>query len=351
MIKKWFKQFGGPITKRERRRLRKSNNFNGKQFENLEETSMDINPRTLPGLLKKQFTNTESRTPKEKLPIRPFDKEAFLAESNTVKFIWYGHAVLLFRIDGKTILFDPMFGEDASPIAPIRTERFSTGTLNILRQLPEMDIVLLSHDHYDHLDKDSIKILSGKTKQFIVPIGVARTLRYWGVARTKIQELDWYESALIDYLEIHFTPSRHFSGRGLRDKQKSLWGGYVLKTEKQKIYITGDGGYGKHFHTVAEKYGPFDFCFAECGQYNEEWHQIHMYPEEAVQAVQDAGAHTVMPIHWGSFKLAMHPWKEPVERFISEADKKQVNYCVPRLGEIVEIGQSYPTQSWWESFE
>lgn len=344
-----FKQLGGRINKSERQKLSRSEHWNGKKFENLEATSMDINPRTLPGLLKKQFTNTNGRIPKRLLPIVPFDQVAWEKPSATAKFIWYGHSVILLQVDGKNILFDPMFGEDASPIGPIRTKRFSEGTLAILQQLPELDVVLMSHDHYDHLDLASYEILKSKTKQFIVPLGLGRHLEAWGINAGQIQEMDWWERTTIDDIKIDFTPSRHFTGRGLMDRSKSLWGGYVLKSKNQNIYISGDGGYGQHFKTIGEKYGPFDFAFIECGQYNDAWRQIHLHPEESVQAAIDAKAKLAMPIHWGAFKLAMHNWEEPVERFTAEAENKKFAWCTPRMGEIVEINGNYPREKWWDT--
>lgn len=348
---KFFEQMGGSIHKREKKRLSRSSYWTGQKFENLEETRMDINPRTLPGLFKKQFTDTENRTPKKTIPVLPFDENSFSTNIGEVKFIWFGHTVILFKINGKTILFDPMFGSDASPIGPIRTKRFSADTLKIIQRLPPIDLVLMSHDHYDHLDMKSIKKLRSKVKQFAVPLGLGRHLKAWGVARTKILEMDWWDSMILDDLIIHFTPSRHFSGRGLLDRSKSLWGGYVIKTPSKRIYISGDGGYGKHFKTIGEKFGPFDFAFVECGQYNEAWHQIHMYPEEAVQAAIDAQAKVAMPIHWGAFKLAMHNWKEPIRRFKESIKDSELKFCAPQLGEMVVIGEKYPSTDWWEEYE
>ncbi|MFT4970577.1 MAG: hypothetical protein ACI9O4_002336 [Chitinophagales bacterium] len=243
-MKRFIKQFGGKIDNKELHRLSQSKHWTGKKFENLEETSMDINPRTLPGLLKKQFTGTAGRAPEKNIPIIPFDTDAFNKDSNSPKFIWYGHSVILFRMNGMNILFDPMFGPDASPIAPMQTKIFSEGSLEILKQLPPIDIVLMSHDHYDHLDLASIEVLKGKVKKYIVPLGVGRHLKAWGIDPNSIQELDWWDNLSIENLFIEFTPSRHFTGRGLSDRAKSLWGRFVLKTSKHKIYISGDGVMG-----------------------------------------------------------------------------------------------------------
>ena len=195
---------------------------------------------------------------------------------------------MLMRVNNKTILIDPMLGPDAAPIAPFKSKRFSESTLSLIDQFPEIDLLLLSHDHYDHLDLASIKKLKPKVKQYYVALGCGRHLEHWGIDPVQIREFDWWDNASFEAINITFTPSRHFSGRGLRDRFKSLWGGWVFKTETESIYFSGDGGYGKHFKEVGEKLGPFDFGIMECGQYNEQWHQIHMYPEEAIQAAIDA---------------------------------------------------------------
>lgn len=343
------KQFGGKITNSEKQKLANSIHWNGKQFKNLEPTTMDINWSTLPGLLKKQFTNTEGRRPQQNLPITPFNKEEF--SSNNNKFIWYGHGTFLLKLAGKNILIDPMFGQNASPIGPITTKRFSEGTLEIIDELPEIDAVFMSHDHYDHLDLASYKKLIPKVKHYYVPLGVGRHLEAWGISSSKITELDWWQNTKLENIEITFTPSRHSTGRGLSDRDKSLWGGYAFKTKDFNLYFTGDGGYGKHFKEIGEKYGPFDFAFIESGQYNKEWHQIHMYPEEGVQAAIDVQANTILPYHWAGFKLSLHHWKDPIKRFTKEANNKRVNYCTPQIGELVCFNDVYTNESWWDKYE
>jgi L-ascorbate metabolism protein UlaG (beta-lactamase superfamily) len=172
-------------------------------------------------------------------------------------------------------------------------------------------------------------------------------LESWGIPAEQITEFDWWQETEFQGIQITFTPSRHFSGRGLFDRAKSLWGGWVFQTATQRIYWSGDGGYDTHFKEVGEKYGPFDWAFVECGQYNPNWHQIHMYPEEAVQALEDVGARVGIPVHWGGFALALHSWKDPVERFVAEADRKGIAVCTPRIGEIVSLGIDPAPKDWW----
>ena len=343
-------QFGGNVTKILEQQYSISKHWDGKKFVNLEVTKMEFSLQTIPKLLYKHFYERNERIPKVHLPIIPFDKNAFLASSSKSKFIWYGHSALKMRVQNKTILIDPMFGSNASPIAPFATKRFSANTINIIDDFEEIDAVFLSHDHYDHIDVASLEKLIPKTKQFFVALGIARHLIKWGVDANKIIEFDWWQEHYFDDIKITYTPTRHFSGRGLTDKAKSLWGGWVFNTPTESIYFTGDGGYGQHFKEIGNRLGPFDIGFVECGQYNENWHQIHMYPEESVQAAIDAKIATTVPVHWAGFALALHKWKEPIERFTHEANQKNINFNTPKIGEIFEVISFASKNSWWENF-
>ncbi len=341
-----MKQFGGKITQELKARYSKSDNWSENKFQNLEKTTMDVNIQTLPKILYRQFFESGGREPGSPLPIQPFRISEFLIPADTPKFIWYGHSVLLMQVSGKTILIDPMFGPNASPIAPFATKRFSVGSLEIIDSLPEIDLVLLTHDHYDHLDLDSMHRLIPKVKHFYTALGVGRHLKYWGVQGNDITEFDWWDERKFHDIHITFTPSRHFSGRGLTDRAKSLWGGWVLKENSSSIYFSGDGGYGDHFKEVGSRFGPFDIGFMECGQYNEHWRQIHMFPEEAVQAGLDSGVKKAVPVHWGAFSLAQHTWKDPAERFVQAAREQNLEFLTPRLGELFTLETS-PPGHWW----
>lgn len=348
---KFFQQFGGKINSIRKESYARSPQWDGEKFVNLEDTSMDISFSNFPSLLKKQFTNRLGRAPQQPLPIIPFDITAFEAPSPVTKFIWFGHSVLLLRINNKTILIDPMFGDDTTPIAPFASKRFSKHTLDIIDALPQIDLLLLSHDHYDHLDLASMRKLAQKTSLFFVALGTARHLHAWGISSKKIREFDWWDQQTFAGIQIHFTPTRHFSGRGLTDRFKSLWGGWVLLTGQERIYFSGDSGYGNHFKTVGAKLGPFDFGFMECGQYNEHWHQIHMYPEEAVQAAIDARVAVAMPVHWAAFTLSLHHWKDPIQRFSAAAIKQNLAIATPRLGELVTLQPPFNIEQWWQEYE
>jgi L-ascorbate metabolism protein UlaG (beta-lactamase superfamily) len=253
----------------------------------------------------------------------------------------------LIRVAGKTIFIDPMMGPDTSPIAPFVAKRFTGSLLHILEQLPHVDAVLITHDHYDHLDMDSIDILMSKTDRFITALGVGRHLQRWNCPVSKIEEMDWWQETDLDGLKITFTQSRHSSGRAVSAQPCTLWGGWVIDSGKERVYFSGDGGYGQHFKEVGERLGPFDFGFMECGQYNEKWRVIHMHPDESVQAAIDAGVKQAMPVHWAGFTLAMHDWTEPVTQFMSHANAQNLSVATPQIGELQTIS-TCELNEWWK---
>lgn len=344
-------QFGGSVRKADLEKFRNSPQWNGKKFRNLSATTMNVNLKTLPKLLKENFTNTEERMPNQPLPIIGFDKVAFTNDIAEPKFIWYGHSVLLMRLMGKNILIDPMFGDNASPIAPFKTKRFSENTLELIDSLPDIDAIFITHDHYDHIDYKSLLKLIPKVENWFVALGVSRHLEKWGLEASKVKEFDWWEEGEFNEISFAFTPSRHFSGRGAFDRAKSLWGGWVFRTSEHSIYWSGDGGYDHHFDKVGEKYGPFDVMFVECGQYNEHWHQIHLYPEEAVKAAIDAKASIAIPVHWGAFSLAPHHWKDPIIRFENEALAQEQQHFTPSLGQVFGLSDMENHNPWWKKID
>ncbi len=342
------KQFGGKVTAALIEQYQKSPNWQNGSFQNLEETSMATSIWKMPSIIYKQLSNTAGRTPDSPLPIVPFDKESFLAPADKARLIWYGHSVVLMRIKEQTILIDPMLGPDTTPIAPFASKRFSENTLDLIDDFPDIDLLILTHDHYDHLDYASMQKLQFKAKKYFVAMGMKRHLVYWGVDPDLITEFDWWDNQSFADISITFTPTRHFSGRGLTDRQKCLWGGWAFKTENENIWFSGDGGYGKHFPEVGKRLGPFDFAFMECGQYNDDWHPIHLFPHESVQAAIDAGARKAMPVHWAGFALSyQHTWKEPVEDFVKAALEHDFAYLTPALGQPFDAA-SVMQEKWWE---
>ncbi|MEN0003403.1 MAG: MBL fold metallo-hydrolase [Bacteroidota bacterium] len=346
-INNFLQQFGGKVTKELATQYAQSPNWRDGSFQNLEPTSLAGNLLDLPRIIYKQLSYRNGREPQQPLPVAPFDATAFLADTEKSKFIWYGHSALLLRMQGKTLLVDPMLGPDTTPIAPIPTKRFSENVLSVINDFPEIDVLLLTHDHYDHLDYASIQQLKAKTRHYFVAMGVKRHLVSWGIEAALITEFDWWQAKSLENIHITFTPTRHFSGRGLTDRLKTLWGGWVFETPNEKIWFSGDGGYGQHFQEIGQRLGPFDFGFMECGQYNDDWHPIHLFPAEAVQAALDAGAKKAMPVHWAGFALSyQHTWHEPPEVFVQSAQEKQLDYALPPLGQVFSV-EDVLQEQWW----
>ena len=345
----FFKQFGGKVTQQLIAQYEQSPNWENGCFQNIADTEVVVPISKIPGILYKQLTSKKNQAPRQPLAVRPFDQAAFLAPSTTTKFIWYGHSALLLRMQGQTILIDPMLGPDTTPIAPIATKRFSENTLDFIDAFPTIDLLLMTHDHYDHLDYASIQKLKAKTKQYFVAIGVKRHLVSWGVAPDLITEFDWWDSKPLEDISITFTPTQHFSGRGLTDRMRTLWGGWAFKNKHENIWFSGDGGYGSHFKTIGERLGPFDFGLMECGQYNDDWRPVHLFPEESVQAAIDAQVKKAMPVHWAGFPLSyQHTWTDPAEEFVQAAMDQHMDYVLPALGQMFVTTEVFQ-KKWWRA--
>ncbi len=249
-------------------------------------------------------------------------------------------------MEGKRILLDPMLGPAASPV-PIFGKRFALEQPIDIRQFTRIDAVLISHDHYDHLDYRTIRRLKKHVRHFYVPLGVGSHLRRWGVDPRRITELDWWDSVEIDGIQLTATPAQHFSGRGLSDRNRTLWASWAIRGSHQNIFFSGDSGYGPHFKEIGDRLGPFDFTMMECGQYNEKWASIHAMPEESVQGNIDLRGKVMMPIHWGSLQLAVHTWTDPVERATTEAALRGVRLVTPMIGESFLVEENIPSTPWW----
>jgi L-ascorbate metabolism protein UlaG (beta-lactamase superfamily) len=246
-----------------------------------------------------------------------------------------------------------MFSEIPAPANFLGGSRFTKEIPFTLDQLEQVDVVLISHDHYDHLDYPSIQALSQKTKQFLVPLGIGAHLERWGVAKEKIQELDWWEEHRFEEIQFAFTPAQHFSGRALNDRFHTLWGSWVIVGPKDRIFFSGDSGYAPHFKQIGEQYGPFDISFMEAGQYNKLWPDVHMFPDQTYQAAKDINAKAVMPIHWAAFSLSTHPWQEPAERLQSNAESDTLKVIIPQIGEIVRLDYiaDRVNDPWWTQIQ
>jgi L-ascorbate metabolism protein UlaG (beta-lactamase superfamily) len=307
-------------------------------------------PSTGPNLstIWKFLTGGEQRKPEVELPVRPVNISHFSSSGdNQLNVTWLGHSSLMINIDGYRVLTDPVFEKRVSIVGPTR---YNGEVPLVVDELPDIDAVVVSHNHYDHLNKYSIQLLDHKTKRFIVPLAVGAQLEKWGISRTKIVELDWWEEYPLDTrLMIAATPSQHFSGRGLSDRDKTLWASFVIRGPRHQVFFSGDSGYFSGFKEIGDYYGPFDMTFLECGAYNERWHHIHMFPEETVKAHVDLKGKVLHPIHWGTFNLALHPWYEPMERLSDAASAAMVKTALPVVGETSIYGGYIPEQKWWEA--
>ena len=338
-------QFGAGAKNENLERIRKSPNFLNGAFKNSEKTLQNTGFKwsTIP----KFFTDGNNKTPSVELPIEKFSKTFFENEPHQPRITWFGHSAAFVEMEGMNIFIDPMLGEVAAPHPMLGSKRFQKELPIATDSLPNIDVVLISHDHYDHLDYGSIVKLKDKVKQFYVPLGIKAHLTSWGIDESKITEFDWWESINYNGIEFVSTPARHFSGRGVTNRNSTLWCSWVLKSDNSSIFFSGDSGYGKHFKEIGTKYGPFDFAMMECGQYNEQWSQIHMTPEETAQASIDVKSNLTMPIHWGSFKLALHSWDDPIKRVIKKGKELNVKITTPKVGESIILNNDFPTEKWW----
>ncbi|MEP2772753.1 MAG: MBL fold metallo-hydrolase [Fulvivirga sp.] len=342
-------EFGGKPNEEQLKQYSSSPNFEQGKFTNAIPTNMDMSFSETVGVMYEFFKGAPGRSPDQPLPLHKIDSIDIAKKSDTLtRLTWFGHSTFLLEIRGKNILIDPMFGQVPAPHPLLGSKRFNEELPITIEELPTIDVVIFSHDHYDHLDYGSVQKLKSKVDKFYVPLGLDAHLTAWGVAPEKITAVDWWQKIKHDDLTFISTPARHFSGRGVTDRFNTLWCSWVIKSGDESIYFSGDSGFGDHFKEIGEKYGPFDFAMMECGQYNEKWPDIHMMPEETAQAAVDIKAKVMMPIHWGAFRLAMHSWTDPVERVTKKAAALGMPVATPEIGYPIIINDmEYPKDIWW----
>ncbi|MBM7442982.1 MBL fold metallo-hydrolase [Streptomyces sp. HB132] len=335
-------------------RIRRSPNFADGVFQNPE------GARTRPSgsmleFAKVYFRKEERarRSPLGTVPVHATTL-ADLAEppATGLRVTWLGHSSVLTEIDGRRVLFDPVWGERCSPFAFAGPKRLHPVPLP-LASLGPVDAVVISHDHYDHLDLPTIKALAGTDTVFAVPLGVGAHLERWGVPLDRIHELDWNETAQIAGISLTATPARHFCGRGLRNQQHTLWASWVVAGPEHRVYHSGDTGYFSGFQDIGAEHGPFDVTMIQVGAYSEYWPDIHMTPAEGLRAhldLQGGKPHgALLPIHWGTFNLAPHPWSEPGEWMKDAADEVGQALALPRPGEPFEPSGKFSSEAWWRA--
>ena len=340
-------EFGGTSSKEQKQTYKQSNNFVDGKFVNKEAVKLDMSFRdmlkAMLGLMKK----TPNAIPNTSIPVEKINSEDVEKANDSTLIYWFGHSTFLVQIKNKNILIDPMFGEVPAPHPLLGTKRFSKELPIEIEQLPKIDAVLLSHDHYDHLDYGSIKRLKDKVNKFYVPLGLSVHLLEWGIEKDQIVELDWWQDFVFNDITFKCTPAQHFSGRKF-GRGGTLWCSWIIKSEDDSIFFSGDSGYSSHFKEIGEKEGPFSFAMLECGQYNEMWPDVHMFPEQTAQAAVDLGAKQFMPIHWGAFKIAMHTWTDPIERVTKKAEELNIPILTPKIGEPINLQNLRPTERWWD---
>ncbi|WP_144113214.1 MBL fold metallo-hydrolase [Paraburkholderia sp. BCC1886] len=257
-----------------------------------------------------------------------------------------GHSTMLLKLRGQLWLTDPVFGERASPFKRMGPKRFHAPPI-ALADLPALRGVILSHDHYDHLDRETVLALAATTQVFLTPLGVGDRLIEWGVDAAKVRQFDWWENIEIDGLSFTATPAQHFSGRSLFDGNSTLWASWVIVDDTLRVFFSGDTGYFDGFRTIGERLGPFDVTLLETGAYDAQWPYVHMQPEETVQAHVDLGGRWLVPVHNGTFDLAMHRWQEPYERAIGLAAVRGIPISTPRMGERLDLSAPHRGEKWW----
>ncbi|NTS42844.1 MBL fold metallo-hydrolase [Flavisolibacter sp. BT320] len=330
--------------------MQQSDHFNGKIFLNPVATET-MRKGSFWKVLRKFLQSHPDREPRKSLGPFSVNNDALqTVPPSLLRATWLGHSSLLLDVDGKRFLTDPLWYQRASPFSLLGPKRFFANPLS-LHALPPIDAVLLSHDHYDHLDKKSMLALAENNIPIVTMLGVGQRLLKWGVKKSLVTELDWWENIQLGEHVVTAAPARHFSGRWLGDRFHTLWGSFAIRGPKHNVYFGADSGYYNGFSTIGERLGPFDLAMLEIGAYNEDWETIHMGPESAVQASLDLGAKCLLPIHWATFNLAFHSWTEPVERLLAAAGQKGVQLLLPTPGETVTVNGLALNSHWWERYK
>lgn len=320
-------------------------NYKNGQFQNLISTPALLEGESMIKVLWKFFGKYADTEPESPIPFVETDLKTLKLDEDVL--IWFGHSSYFIQVDGRKFLVDPVFSGNASP-ARGSVKAFPGSNHYQAEDMPEIDVLFISHDHWDHLDYATIRKLRSKVKTVICGLGVAQHFEYWGWDKNKLIEKNWYESVdLEDGFKVTLAPARHFSGRLLR-RNISLWTSFVLQTPEKNLFLGGDSGYGPHFAGIGDQFGPFDLAILECGQYNERWPYIHSLPDEVVKEAQELKAQNFMPVHNSKFKLAQHPWYEPLQQVSSYAEAANIPVTTPKIGEKIDLNHLGKVwEKWW----
>lgn len=325
-------------------RVAASPHFRDGKFHNEEMTWLP-GTRSMGESLAKFVTPDAARTPKGAVPLVTEVPEP---ATEGLHLTWYGHSNVLIEIDGGTVLIDPVWSDRVSPSQQMGPKRLHPNPI-ALADLPPIDAVIISHDHYDHLDEATVRWLATHTEcRFLVPLGVGMHLAAWGVEEDRIEDLDWDEEAKVGDVRFVATQAQHFSGRGL-SRDGTQWASWALLGPEHRVFYSGDGGFFPGFARIGQVHGPFDLTLVQVGAYDAGWASIHMTPEEGVRTHRDVRGGLLVPVHWCTFNLAFHPWAEPVERLLEAAAAEGVSVLVPRPGQRVDVADPPPLDLWWRA--
>lgn len=322
-------------------------NYHDGEFRNSIPTEVTPKGKRWDVLKEYLLSRSSDREPKVPIPVSAIPGSVFdETPSQAIRVYWLGHASLLLEIGQKRYLIDPVLCERASMVQWLGPKRLHPSPLKA-EDIGEVDGVIISHNHYDHLDYQTLKTIQGKVKRIFVPLGIRETLLSWGFDPTKIVELNWWDSVMDGENQLVVTPARHFTGRTLFDTNKTLWCSWAIINSQQKVYFGGDSGMMPEYREIGERLGPFDLTILGIGAYNESWKDIHTNPAEAVEAHLQLRGRKLLPIHWGTFDLALHTWDEPIEWLEKEAIQRKIDLLTPEVGELVSV-ENFRSKTWWK---